>query len=433
MSGKKAKLNDKLSSRLPAPLGCAFQTLVRLAEEDHLAVYLVGGPVRDLLLGRVSLDLDFAVEGDAGTLAARLASELGLRLVRHPAFLTATVRADGFFIDLAAARSETYSRPGALPEVVPAGIEEDLRRRDFTVNAMALAVTGDRAGDLIDPAGGQRDLVDRVVRVLHDRSFQDDATRILRAARYEVRFGFCMTPHTLDLLHRDVTCLDTISGARIHQEINRTLAEPEPENAFLRLQALGVLRAIHPGLAFDERSAAAFADLRRLAPQAPPAAPARIGSVSGGYWPLLAWQAAAGQIPGIVRRLELNRQQAAAVRAVPQLRALHDRLGRPSLRPSQVVQALKTFPPPAVWALAAAAEGLMRDRCLGYLRRWRYARTSLRGDDLIALGVSPGPALGDVLERLKVAKLDGEVRSRRDEERLAREILSGAAVRVRRK
>ena len=413
MSGKKAKLIDKLSSRLPAPVRHALQTLVRLAEEEGLAAYLVGGPVRDLLLGRPSLDLDFAIEGDAGALGARLASELGLRLVRHPVFLTATVRGDGFFIDLATARSETYARPGALPAVAPAGLVEDLQRRDFTINAMALALTGDRAGELIDPASGRQDLEGGLVRVLHDGSFQDDATRILRAARYQVRFGFCITPHTLDLLRHDTPYLDTISGARIHQEISRTLAEPEPENVFLCLQALGVLRAIHPGLSFDERLAAAFADLRRLAPAALP----------GAGWPLLAWRAAPAQIAGVVRRLALTRPQAAAVRAVPQLRALHDRLSRPSLRPSQIAQVLRTFPPPAVWALAAAGEGLVRDRCLEYLLRWRYVRTSLRGGDVAALGVGPGPALGEVLHRLKVAKLDGEVRSRRGEEAFVRRLL----------
>ena len=413
MSREKAKLIDKLSSRLPAARRHALHTLVRLAEQERLAVYLVGGPVRDLLLGRASLDLDFAVEGDAGALAAGLASELGLRLVRHPAFMTATMRGDRFFVDMATARSEVYARPGALPDVAPAGIEEDLRRRDFTINAMALALTGDRAGELIDAASGREDLERGLVRVLHDASFQDDATRLLRAARYQVRFGFCIEPHTLDLLHRDVTCLDTISGARIHQEISRTLAEPEPENIFLRMQSLGVLRAAHPGLSFDERSATAFADLRGLAAPALP----------GAYWPLLAWRTAPAQVPGIVRRLALNRQQAAAVRAVPQLRALHDRLGRPSLRPSQVAEVLRTFPPPAVWALAAAGEGLVRDRCLEYLRRWRYVRTSLRGDDLLELGAEPGPALGEVLRRLKVAKLDGEVRSRRGEEAFVRRLL----------
>ena len=412
---KDPKLIDKLTGCLPGPAQHTLEALTRLAQEQGLALYLVGGPVRDLLLDASTLDLDLAVEGDARPLTRQLAALLATRCVEHPAFLTATVKGEGFSLDMATARSETYPHPGALPKVHPASIREDMLRRDFTINAMALALTGPQWGELLDPCRGQADLEAGLVRILHEGSFMDDATRIPRALRYEVRFGFRLEERTLAWLRRDVGYLETISGARLRQEISRILQEVEPERALLRLQELAVLPAIHPSLSFDGHRARALAALRRLAPEAMPAT----------AWPLLAWGLQEGEAAALAGRLTLTKPQSQAVCALPRLRALEPSLSQPSLKPSQVVDMLSPYPSAAVWAFTAATPSeVARKHCLRYLRRWRYVKTSLDGHDLLGLGMPPGPAVGDVLSRLKASRLNGEVRSRREEEQLVRALLA---------
>jgi tRNA nucleotidyltransferase (CCA-adding enzyme) len=405
---------DKLNAALPTAGRAALDALILAARERSLALYAVGGCIRDLLLDRPTLDLDLTLEGDAPVLAREVGAGLpGVRCTVHPAFGTATLNGDGFRIDVASARAESYERPGALPTVHPGSLRDDLRRRDFTLNAMAIALAGDSAGDLIDPFNGAADLEVGLLRVLHEASFRDDATRILRGARYEVRLEFRFEPQTLRWLKRDVRYLETISGARLRDELLRILHEPVPERVLMRLQELGALATIHPSLSFGERSAAAFARLRELRDEPPATA----------CLALLAWGLTPLQAAALAERLSLTRREAPPLRAAPDARALLPALSR-DVAPSRAVSLLSPLPAAAVWALAAAAEGPAADRALHYLRRWRQARPLLDGRALMAMGAPPGPRLGEVLRRLKVAKLDGEVRTRHDEETLARQLLS---------
>ncbi len=389
----------------------ALTRLTELADQRGSAVYLVGGPVRDLRLDLPPGDLDVAVEGDAIALAARLAETTGCRLVRHARFGTATVSGDGAHIDLASARSETYQTAGALPTVRPSTIDDDLHRRDFTINSMALALNGTAAGQLLDPSAGRADLDAGLIRVLHETSFQDDATRILRAARYEARFGFRLEEATRDLLVRDLPYLETISPARVHHELARTLLDPEPERALSRLANLGALRTLHPSLHFDSDLATAFQRLREIAPRAVPSA----------YWALLTWHAARSAAEPVIARLGLTRRQADAARA---LNALREHPPQSGARPSETASLFSAQPAAAVWALAAVGSGAAREQAHAYMTRYRNVRPLLRGGDLLALGVQPGKPVGDVLARLRAAKLDGEVRTRADEERLVRDGLA---------
>ncbi len=406
-------LIDKLNLALAPSARTALAALIRLAEAERLSLYLVGGSVRDLLLDRPALDVDLTLEGDALVLARRLAGRLkDVRCVVHAAFGTATLKGPGFRLDLATARAESYERPGALPSVRPGALRDDLFRRDFTLNAIALALADSRRGRIVDPFGGRADLRARRLRVLHDDSFRDDATRILRAARYESRLGLEIEPHTLHLLRRDVAYLATISGPRLRQELARALREPEPERILLRLGELGALAAIHPALAFGGRRSRSFAGLREIRPEPGPTA----------YLALLAWDLSRDEAAALAARLALNRRESEAVRGVPEARSRERELAS-EVRPSRAVELLASLPPAAVWALAAAGEPPAREAALRYLRRWRYVRPSLDGHALIAMGARPGPRLGEVLRRLKAAKLDGEVRSRSDEETLARDLL----------
>lgn len=239
----------------------ALRTLPGVAEllsavADRPGTYLVGGAVRDLMLGFAQFDYDVMVEGDAGELADLLAEKIGGTVKRHPRFLTANFRStDGALsIDVASARTETYSEAGALPEVEPAGLERDLVRRDFTVNAMALAIWQDRFGELFEFPDASADLLARVLRVTHDESFTDDPTRLLRLLRYGARLGFTAEPHTEELARAAVEtgAPSTVSGGRIRDELLDLLAERSAVVGVESMHALGLDRALHVKFDADE-------------------------------------------------------------------------------------------------------------------------------------------------------------------------------------
>ncbi|MFQ5408308.1 MAG: CBS domain-containing protein, partial [Anaerolineales bacterium] len=252
---------DLLRQGLPAPALKLLHLASAAAAAEGCALYVVGGIVRDLLLGAPGLDLDLVVEGDAVAVGARLAREHGGRVTSHKRFGTAKWRlppdlkssAGLVTLDLASARTEFYSAPSALPEVERGSIKLDLHRRDFTINTLAIALTPERFGELLDYWGGLNDLEQRRVRVLHSLSFVDDATRMLRAARLEQRLGFTIGPRTEDLIGRALPLLQRVSGDRIRSEIELIFEEDEPERALQRLDALGVLAAIHPALSLHNR------------------------------------------------------------------------------------------------------------------------------------------------------------------------------------
>jgi tRNA nucleotidyltransferase (CCA-adding enzyme) len=414
---KSTNLLARLRRDLGAAAAEALEVVVRLAEEEGRTLYLVGGAVRDLVLRRGQLDVDLVAEGQVLSLADKAAAVLGGRRVQHRAFGTATVEVPAFRLDLAVARAERYARPGALPRVKPASIREDLARRDFSINAMALALCGGQRGQLLDPFDGVADIARGLVRVLHDRSFIDDATRILRAVRYETRFSFRIEEKTLALLKRDVSYLDTISGARVRHELLRLLAEDVPEKGLLRCQELGVLAAIHKALRFDGELATAFRRARRAA-NAPPQPEL--------YLSLLGTRLSPADAGAVALRLVLSKRQGQALAGAAALAQLLPWLSRADIRPSQVVEQLEAYPLSAVeaWALAAsqspAGEKLRR-----YLRQWRYVKPSLDGRALEGLGVVRGAAMGGVLGALKAARLDGRARSRKDEVKLVREVVEG--------
>jgi tRNA nucleotidyltransferase (CCA-adding enzyme) len=335
--------------------------------------------------------------------------------VAHREFGTVTLEANAARVDLAMARAETYARPGALPRVRPASIEEDLARRDFTINTLALALCGLERGRLLDPFGGWIDLRLGVVRILHSRSFIDDATRILRAVRYAVRLGFRLEPKTLALLRRDVSYLDTISGARLRQELLRLLAEERPETALLRCGVLGVLAAIHPALRFDRRLAAAFRTARRRG--------APLGAEL--YLSLLGTCLSPEEASGMAHRLALSARERRALQGAAALSCAIAELAQPRLRPSQAVARLEAYPEASLWAWALVAPTpTVRRRFRRYLEYWRYVKPRLDGRALQRLGVPSGLLVGEALRMLRVARLDGRVRSREEEVGAVRRLLA---------
>ena len=404
-------LSRQIEEYLPRPLLKLVKQISRQGAKLDQKVYLVGGVVRDLLLGYPNFDLDLVVEGDAVKLAQQVTETGQARLLAHKRFGTAKLKYDDFTLDLATARKETYARPGALPAVTPGTLIDDLIRRDFSINAMAMSLTTDNYGQLIDPYQGKNDLEHRLIRVLHSRSFSDDATRILRGVRYEQRFGFEFEAQTADLLERDIPMLDTISGDRIRHELELILKEQRPERAIERLGELGVLARINSSLKGDGWIADKFDRARRLKK------PAQLPSL---FFCLLIHSFDEKDIEQLLVRLNIPAKLSRAMSDTVRLKTRLPLLDKPSLKPSEVYYLLTEYEPLAIQTDAIATESPTVRRSLQlFLTKLRYVRTALDGEDLKKLGVSPGPEMGRVLRMLHKAKLDGEVCTRADEKKLA--------------
>ncbi len=390
----------RIEARLPGEERAFLRAAAGRAAKHGRRAYLVGGVVRDLLLGADGLDLDIVVEGDARETARGLAADLGGTVKTHDRFLTATVSAGAVRADFATARRERYARPGALPTVQAADLDADLARRDFTVNAMAASLHPQRFGDVIDPHDGRADLDAGLIRVLHERSFVDDATRILRACRYAARFGFALEPETERLMREGAGRLRTISGSRVRHELERTLEETAPGAAFELAERLGALEALHPAFRLGTATARALD---------------QAGGTGLGFAILgtgLSEETAAALAKRLAAPVSVRRAMTDAARLAAGL----DALAAPDLKNSEVHAALSPYVPDALLACRLTApDGIMAERIDDFTRRLADVRPTLGGDDLIALGVEPGPRIGRLLAELLRARLDGEVVTRDDE------------------
>jgi tRNA nucleotidyltransferase (CCA-adding enzyme) len=386
------------------------------ALEGLAPAYLVGGAVRDLLLGGRAVDLDVAIEGDARAAGRELSERLGGELVEHERFGTATVRAGDLSLDLATTRREHYSVPGALPEVEPAGLAEDLGRRDFTINAMALGLSGDDLGELHDPYDGRRHLEQGAIVVLHGQSFVDDPTRLLRALRYEARFGFRMDEQT-ERLAREAAAgagFSTVSGARVRDELLDLLREDTAPDAVARMHELSLDRAVDPQLEADP-DLVAGAQLACAETGADRVLAGLAALVSSSPEALAPW----------VEDLNLGRPATDAVlRAALKGPQLASTL-REELVPSAVHALLSCEPSEAL--AVALAKRAPADPVLRYVADLRGVRLEISGEDLLAAGIPESPELGRALAETLRRKLDGEVSGRDDELALALALARGEA------
>lgn len=388
-----------------------FNTLRRRATQESLPVYLVGGPVRDAVLDVPANDLDFVLIGDAPTLASDLAEELGGQVTVHPRFGTATVEIEGDRIDIVTARKEVYPFPGSLPEVSASSLEDDLARRDFSINAMALPLSGD-SPEVIDPHGGLEGLAYRRVATLHPGSFTDDPSRMLRAVRYEQRLGLQISDTTLSEMQSALAGrhADAVSGDRWRQEFQKIFEEPQAFKMLIRAIGLGVLAAIHPALS-DSRPLAILAGEGGLAPSDLLAA--------------LAMPLSAADGDGVSSRLNLPTDWARVVRDTIALQGILPEITGPSVSPSKVCSALEKLDADAIAAAARLSLDIqLASRLRRYLDVWRLVSPVLTGDDLLAMGVPPGSNVGEVLRELNSAKLDGLVGGEDEERALVNQIIS---------
>jgi tRNA nucleotidyltransferase (CCA-adding enzyme) len=399
-----------------------FEAVAALGERSE-GVYLVGGTIRDILLGEESFDIDIAVEGDAIAFARALASTLGGRVTPHEKFGTAVVLyGDEGRIDVVTTRTEFYDAPGALPTVERAGLREDLFRRDFTINAMAASLRPADFGRLVDPFGGRADLESRVLRVLHNLSFIDDPTRIFRAIRYEERHGFRLEEHSARLARGciEMGLVGDLSSARLRDELVALLEDPGAVGGILRLGELGADRAIHPHLKADAEAAALFERALGLRDELQVEVPAwRLGIAALGRD--LTSEEAYDWLERLkMRRRDVNR----IVGAITVAPRIVERLRSHRLDAAQVVSLADAFAPDApLLALAREERPELRD----YFTRLRDVRLEIGGADLAELGLSESPRVGEVLAELRRRKLNGELDGRESELAAARELLATPA------
>jgi len=406
-------LASKIEKQLPAELVNFMEVAGKVAQSREQNLYLVGGVVRDLLLGKSNFDLDLVVEGNAINLAQQLVQVKQGKITTHPRFKTAKLQWDKWSVDLATARSETYAKPGALPTVKPGSLTNDLFRRDFTINAMAIDLNPNRYGELTDLYGGRDDLEHKRIRILHEKSFIDDATRIWRGLRYEQRLNFQLERNTLELLKRDIPMLDTISGDRIRYELECIFHEEYPEKVLRRAEELGVLQKLHPALKGNGWLREKFEQARQLTSPNPPPL--------GLYLALLAYYLTSEENEYLISYLRLSKTIAQTLRDSMNIKTRLKSLADPELMPSRVYSLLPGYSLTAINVNSLASNyPVARQHIQLFLSKLRYIKPTLTGDDLQRMGIIPGPRIKEILNQLHEARLDGKVRSKKGEVELVK-------------
>lgn len=427
---KTRNLAGLMRERLPEWALEILRDAGRVAESMDVRAFAVGGFVRDLVMRRKNLDMDIVIEGGDGIEFAReFARMKGLKVRAHKRFKTAVVVfPDGFKLDVATARLEFYEKPGALPTVERSSLKLDLYRRDFIINTLALCLNPERFGELVDFFGGRKDIKEKTIRVLHNLSFVEDPTRVMRAVRFSVKFGFRISTHTLNLIKNAVRMrlLDRVSGARILDELKHILEEEMATKGVRYLNELGVLKLIHPGItwgvgreAFFEKAKETVAWHRLLYTRR---------EVHEWLVLFLALTDPLGQkeLGGLAKRLMVEGKGIKAVigsRHAGQ-RALRKISSGEAERPSELHELLTDVPLEVILYLMAKAAGDREKKALSlYVTRLMDARTEITGDDLKELGVHEGPLIGEILRQVLKQRLNGELSTRDEEVAFAKSFL----------
>ncbi|MFZ2448709.1 MAG: CBS domain-containing protein [Syntrophobacteraceae bacterium] len=418
---KRKNIQSVISEQLPKDIIRALREFGKFAESMGFKAYAVGGFVRDLLLRRANLDIDLVVVGDAIEFARAFAEQHQIKCRFHKKFNTAMlIFPDGLRVDVASARFEYYQHPAALPIVEFSSLKMDLYRRDFTINTLSLALNPDEFGQLIDFFSGQKDIKEKVIRVLHNLSFVEDPTRILRAVRFEQRFGFKIGKQTAALIRNAVRMglIEKLGGRRFFHEIQLILEEEDTAQPLRRIAEFGVMPALAPGLVFDKKMEELLDRLRQVISWY------RLSFLDE---PLDRWWV---YLLGLFSSLGRQDIETACVR-LPLSAAQRDRMlwtfenagillrgffQKTRHRPSEIYRVLLPFKPEELLFLMGRAEKEETRKAVShYFHRYRNVHTELRGKDLKEMGIPPGPIYRKLLDEILDARLNAEVRSRPDE------------------
>lgn len=396
------------------------------ADQRSLAIYMVGGIVRDVILGRKNLDLDLVMERDSASFAKALARIFGAKLTVYKQFGTATLMlSNGIRIDLATSRKEHYSHPGALPMVRRGTIREDLLRRDFTINAMAIVINKERFGYLVDEFDGFSDLRQRKIRVLHAKSFLDDPTRILRAVRFEQRFNFKIERKTLQNIKYALgkKLIHHVKPSRYFVEIKKTLMEPGPKRCLYRLKTIGGLVLIDPRLIIDfhlvcfiERN---IDKLKRS-----------IVYKNFSAWWFLYMLAIMEKVPNVTQKRLLTKfpftkREKKNILHISQSLDIINILAHRRLAPSQVYKLLRSQDERIIlYMRARTRKSVVTKRIDRFFSQYQHVGTSIGGKDLKKIGFVSGKRIGYCLDEILFQKIDQRITSKREELKLAKQLLS---------
>jgi tRNA nucleotidyltransferase (CCA-adding enzyme) len=404
----KSDLSIRLDQALSPQQSRVLKSVAELAALQHQPLYIVGGFVRDLLLGRAGLDFDLVVVGDAIGLARMLAARQGGRVIVHSKFKTAQwfppsdSELTGF-VDFITARAEVYKHPAALPTIKPGTLSDDLRRRDFTLNTLALRLDGDHYGELVDELGGLEDLQVGTLKILHSQSFQDDPTRLFRIVRYETRYGFKIAPETLVLIPGALQMINLLSAERVRHELDLILEEENPGSILKRLEKLGILASVHPALDWNQVIQKRF-DKGLIAAKNLAYPPSRRTLT----WALWLMDVPSSSLAEAEKRLHFDSAVRNTLQAASALFAQAGSLA--GKKPSQCAAVLDKIPLKSIQAVyLGSPTGTTLQVLRNYLESWRTIKPKTTGHDLKKRGVPPGPEYKTILRKLRAAWLDGEV------------------------
>lgn len=391
-----------------------LKTAGELSASQNVDLFLVGGSVRDILLGYRPVDLDLTAVGFSTKFTNNLADYLGGEVLSFSQFNTAKIKLPNLTIDLAMSRKESYDNPGDLPLVYPGSIDDDMKRRDFSINAMAIHLAPNSWGKLLDPYNGQRDLDHSIIRILHEKSFRDDATRILRSVRYAKRLAFNIDKSTQQAICDNLHFLDTIKGDRIRHEFERIIIENKASSILKLAQNLGILSNICPTINLHDKLLNKLEDL---------------------YFPnqekkilifisAMAYTIESKYLNSFKSKLNMDAKWSNIVTNVEHVKKSLVNLRKPILLASEIYHILNESDIAAIeGSCLATDEPIVSERLVRYLDDLRHVQIELNGQDLICLGVDKGPRVGEILNAILTAKLDDIIVTRDDEEKLARTLV----------
>jgi tRNA nucleotidyltransferase (CCA-adding enzyme) len=424
-------LASKLKKKLPNKIYQLLATIGKFADKNNYPVYVVGGFVRDLILGVKNLDIDIVVEKDGIEFAKILNKKLKTTLVKYPKFGTATLLfPDKFKLDIATSRSEMYLHPGALPQVNFGSIKDDLYRRDFAINAMAVSLNKENFGELVDFFGGLEDLKTKQIKVLHNLSFVDDPTRIFRAVRFEQRYNFKIEVTTECLIKEAITLkmFEKVSGERLRNEITLLLSEKEPLKYLLRMEQLDQLRFIHPKIKLTTQIKNIFRRIDknyRLVKKFFPDKEIEKWLI---YFATLIRDIKLSEREKLCQKFILSRNQTQKILIYKRkLDVSLKILKKNNLAPSQIYAVLNLLPVEVITLILSNQDNLkIRQNVFLFLSKIRKVKLSISGGDLKNFNILPGPIFKKILDKILWLKIDGKIKNKKEElfqaQKLAREL-----------
>ncbi len=428
---------ESLVAILGEPVAQLITVIASHAQSSNTSIYMVGGVVRDILLQRKNLDIDFVVEGDAIAFTEGLAEELQGTVHSHKPFGTAKWILDDevseildlslddipHHIDFATARFEYYEQPTALPTVYSSSIKLDLQRRDFTMNTLAVQLSPtQQMWRILDFYGGMEDLEEGLIRVLHSLSFVDDPTRILRAVRFSERLHFVIEPRTADLVKGALPMLKRITGERIQNEITLILREDTPERGIQKLQALGVFEALHEDFLTSIHLREYFEKCRT---QSPPFKTDE-NDITRKYWHLMMIGIPPESVVKICERLGLGRNLIASMTATAKILSQSEKFVNPALKASELTHNLENLPPLALevaW-LSLTGQRAKQEIIENYMNQWRHQKPIINGNDLKHMGLKPGPQYKAILDQLRAGWIDQDIATEQDEQYYLQQLIT---------